>query len=721
MHQPTTESILLHQSFVLALARSLVRDEASAEDLAQETWVAALSQPPQPGPVRAWLARVVRHGAINSWRAEQRRGERERLGARDEAQDESLARERLELQHEVVSAVLALDEPYRSVVIAVYSRGKTPKEIALERGIAPGTVRAQLSRALARLRARLDRDRGSRAAWAVPLAAWRGESTAPTASAPPAVASTGPLAAALAGAALVGVTAVAGWLALSDERGGSQSRIALAPTAPSQTSALLAQASEQAETASREPLAGPATAAPAAVEPNSPARAADELSEMLVRLRQIKQLLLARALEPETDTVRELAWLLDLPETGVARMVSRERFGFDLPWLHGGGAFWSFLNKTHDYQSAPQIGLSKGTREIASGFYGNADGIVVDLGSGQPQDLLARDPQAIEAALDPVRRQAWEILWRDVEVTPEFDPHTLVSELRKLRLDDDADVETGHTYLVRAISPDEYDVVAGLHVARSGEDGVTFGWRLFESRPVARRRAPRALRETADSLPEPLPELAALGESELTSELASLRERGTQMLFEAMPPEVASRATALAGRADAGVVRILDGDGPWTEFPAVRSGGQFYSFATRSHDYDEHPDLNLHSGSYRSGFYGGTLGWIADIGDIAVDAVTRVTTGDMEPAAWRFLLDKEIFVADGPGIAELLEEAGRLAKEAGLQSAAKALVGHTYLVRSSLSQHHDHLVAFRPLSADERGQFIEWRVLKSWPVYDSGR
>jgi len=48
------ETLLSHRPFVRALARRLVRDEARAEDVVQETWLAALRRPPRhAGALRA--------------------------------------------------------------------------------------------------------------------------------------------------------------------------------------------------------------------------------------------------------------------------------------------------------------------------------------------------------------------------------------------------------------------------------------------------------------------------------------------------------------------------------------------------------------------------------------------------------------------------------------------------------------------------------------------
>ena len=70
--RPWLEEELLAQSdWVRALARSLVRDEGAAEDLFQDTWVAALRSPPsERGALRGWLARVTRHLAWKRQRSQ---------------------------------------------------------------------------------------------------------------------------------------------------------------------------------------------------------------------------------------------------------------------------------------------------------------------------------------------------------------------------------------------------------------------------------------------------------------------------------------------------------------------------------------------------------------------------------------------------------------------------------------------------------------------------
>src|SRR5688500_7121289 len=110
------ESLLRQAEFLRALARGLLADEPSSDDLVQSTWVAALERDGEPlRTPRGWLARVASNLAIQRRREASRRAERERAAARPEslpAASEGLERE--ETLRSVTEAVLALAEPYRS-------------------------------------------------------------------------------------------------------------------------------------------------------------------------------------------------------------------------------------------------------------------------------------------------------------------------------------------------------------------------------------------------------------------------------------------------------------------------------------------------------------------------------------------------------------------------------------------------------------------------------
>lgn len=161
-----------------ALARSLVHGDADADDLLQDAAIAAIEHPPaEDRPVRPWLATVLR----NRWRMD-RRGRSRRL-VREQAVGVALAEsaesapeaiDRARMLERLASALVALDEPFRDVVIRRYLDGQSAADIARALKIPAGTVRWRLKTGLERLRATMDESTPRWQRAFVPLAAVKG-------------------------------------------------------------------------------------------------------------------------------------------------------------------------------------------------------------------------------------------------------------------------------------------------------------------------------------------------------------------------------------------------------------------------------------------------------------------------------------------------------------------------------------------------------------------
>jgi RNA polymerase sigma factor (sigma-70 family) len=180
---PLERELLSHASWLQALARSLVSDPATADDLVQDTWVAALQRPPREGGnLRGWLSRVLKNVAFQRSRSEGRRARRERdvEGPAPLLTPEELA-VKLDTQRRLAALVAELDEPYRSTLLLRYYEGVEASQIARRTGVPAGTVRWRVSEALERLRKRLDAAHdGDRSRWGL----WLGTLLEPPASAP---------------------------------------------------------------------------------------------------------------------------------------------------------------------------------------------------------------------------------------------------------------------------------------------------------------------------------------------------------------------------------------------------------------------------------------------------------------------------------------------------------------------------------------------------------
>jgi RNA polymerase sigma factor (sigma-70 family) len=164
------EALLEHAAWLRGLAASLVRGDADADDLVQETWLAALRRPPlDDRPVRGWLTEVVRNAGRMRGRAAGRRAVREAAagaGAETSAPSADELLGRLEAQRMLARLVAELDEPFRGAVLLRYFEGLSSAEIARHQGVPAGTVRWRLKTGLDRLRAALDRENdGERGRW----------------------------------------------------------------------------------------------------------------------------------------------------------------------------------------------------------------------------------------------------------------------------------------------------------------------------------------------------------------------------------------------------------------------------------------------------------------------------------------------------------------------------------------------------------------------------
>ena len=163
-------ALLQHAGFLRSLALRLVRDDAEADDVVQESWLRALKRPPlDRGSSRAWLARVVTSVVQQRRRAGQRRDHHERAAATPAATGPTADRE--EQLAQLVRAVLGLEQPYRRTILERYFEDLKPSAIAKRHKVPVTTVYSWVKRAHQLLRARLDQESGGdRQHWIAGLA-----------------------------------------------------------------------------------------------------------------------------------------------------------------------------------------------------------------------------------------------------------------------------------------------------------------------------------------------------------------------------------------------------------------------------------------------------------------------------------------------------------------------------------------------------------------------
>jgi RNA polymerase sigma factor (sigma-70 family) len=150
--------VACHQRLVVGVALAITRDAALADDIAQDTFVAAwrqlgaLADRTRPGP---WLAGIARNLANNAIRKQGRR-----RALQPEASDEAAASPHDAVASAQVAGELrrVLDElpqPQREALVLYYFEGQSVTEVAAGLGITGDVVKQRLHRARATTRDRL--------------------------------------------------------------------------------------------------------------------------------------------------------------------------------------------------------------------------------------------------------------------------------------------------------------------------------------------------------------------------------------------------------------------------------------------------------------------------------------------------------------------------------------------------------------------------------------
>lgn len=145
---------------VLGLVRTVLRDPAQSEEVAQEVlvevWRCAARYQPARGSAMTWIMTLAHRRAVDRVRSAQAATDRERRAAlleRTPAYDEVTEQVETRLEHEQVRRCLrGLTELQRQSVALAYYRGLAYREVAELLAVPLGTVKTRLRDGLIRLR-----------------------------------------------------------------------------------------------------------------------------------------------------------------------------------------------------------------------------------------------------------------------------------------------------------------------------------------------------------------------------------------------------------------------------------------------------------------------------------------------------------------------------------------------------------------------------------------
>lgn len=161
----------------------------------------------------------------------------------------------------------------------------------------------------------------------------------------------------------------------------------------------------------------------------------------------------------------EFAAFLSQPQTGIIRLLPRETYDGSAKRalaIRGGGAYYSFVRKTHEYGYGSDIELAQ--NYLSVGFAGADYGLLLNLGDVSLEQV-ANDHVATRALLDytpPVReaevRAENRKLWQGIE-------------LSGFTFKGRVPAKVSNTYLLRSISMETSDTMVVFRIVRKDTDG----------------------------------------------------------------------------------------------------------------------------------------------------------------------------------------------------------------------------------------------------------
>lgn len=154
----------------------------------------------------------------------------------------------------------------------------------------------------------------------------------------------------------------------------------------------------------------------------------------------------------------------------VFRLMPRERYDGKLI-IQGGGAYYSFTTKSHDYQKIAQIELSQ--NNLSVGFAGADYGFIADLG---------------EISLSDITKETDEVNFLANYKPPTNEPEIRIEQRKAHNYEADSisyksnvPAKVGHSYILRAISFSDADVLVAFKITRKDTDGsLIIFWKLLE-------------------------------------------------------------------------------------------------------------------------------------------------------------------------------------------------------------------------------------------------
>jgi hypothetical protein len=218
----------------------------------------------------------------------------------------------------------------------------------------------------------------------------------------------------------------------------------------------------------------------AAVSSFAQTQSREELLKQIEAKRAEVDALEKRYLSPSEEDQARYADFLHEADTGLIRLLPREKFGFNNQRkgvsVSGGGAYYSFVRLIHDYGQGSDIELSQGV--LSSGFAGYDYGIMTNLGDIPLENVSSETAaaQVIAAHTPPTEEPKIRM-----EQRKWGNGQTVEGASYRSRVP----LVVNSTYLLRSIEYDRSDVMVAFRVVRlDSDDSAIILWKLMKKFPT---------------------------------------------------------------------------------------------------------------------------------------------------------------------------------------------------------------------------------------------
>ncbi|HYP30189.1 MAG TPA: hypothetical protein VE262_26015 [Blastocatellia bacterium] len=224
-------------------------------------------------------------------------------------------------------------------------------------------------------------------------------------------------------------------------------------------------------------FAGPSSAA---AQTESRAEVEKKIEALRAQLSRLEK----EFLEPSAEDRAAFAAFLRQPDTGLTRLLPREKYGQKLT-IPGGGYVYSFRRLTHEYGYGSDISLEQDRFKV--GFAGADYGFFVNLGD-IPLQGVTLDHPGLQYLVE------YKVPASPGEMHREKRRAGSLFEANGFKYGDSVAAVNNTTYALRSIEPQDADTLIAFRVVRRDADGsLTLLWKVLKRFPaphVARDRGP---------------------------------------------------------------------------------------------------------------------------------------------------------------------------------------------------------------------------------------